>query len=206
MKKLAFATAAVLGLAFSFGVATTAGASSAPGDTAHCKFIYEKGLGKGFTANKNTVSVNVIVKGNEDCRKDFVLASFKIPHDTLQPFPVEEQTLFDHTVLRNVRPGTYKMTVKVPNCFHQVDLALGTSPTGPNGRLPYEKNRLLNAYLGGDKKCVEETPKTPVVPKKPEVKSVKTLPKTGAGSIAAGFVSVSAISGLGYNLIARKRK
>ncbi|MDQ3123976.1 MAG: LPXTG cell wall anchor domain-containing protein, partial [bacterium] len=70
-----------------------------------------------------------------------------------------------------------------------------------NGRLPYEKNRLLNAYLGGDKKCVEKTPETPEKPEQPKV-----LPKTGAGSIAAGFVSVSAISGLGYNLIARKRK
>lgn len=204
----------VLGVALAISATGVALAAEAPGNTATCKFVYERDrLGEGFTVSGNTVSVNVIVTGNETCRKDFVLAAFKIPHDTLTPFPEELQTLFDYTVLRGVGPGTYKMTVKIPDCFYQVDLTLGTNPTGPNGRLPYEANRMLNSHLGGTQKCVDQPVVTPPVvtpaattPAPRTLAATRELPKTGPGSVFVSAFSIATISGVLHNLYTRRRK
>lgn len=213
----ALAAAMVVGLASSNQKVQAA----SPGDTATCKFIYEEGLGKGFTRGFNSngdpiVSVNVIVSGNAFCRKDFVLASFKIPHATLQPYPVDEQVLFRQTILRNLEPGKYKMSVEVPDCFHQVDLALGTVAADADGHPFFPPNRLLNAYLGGTKRCVEPPVTPPEKPERPvrvirEVKTVVTkqpesLPKTGFGEAAGIFASVTAAGAVAHRYILGRRR
>jgi LPXTG-motif cell wall-anchored protein len=188
-------------------IAIPARVSAATPDSPTCMFKHEFGVGKGFTAANGTVSVNVIIEGNSSCRKDFVVASFKIPHETLKVYPLEAQTLYDYKAMSNKGPGTYKMTVKVPDCYHQVDLARGTNPTGPNGRLPYEAGRMLNAYVGGTKSCIEKpvtpTPVTPVAT--PPAPTPTTLPKTGTGSVLATILGVSAISAGLYSIVQRRR-
>ncbi len=150
-------------LALALGVVLATGVRAvvhaAPGDTPTCKYIPQADLGKGFTKGSNskgdTISTTVGVQGDSNCRKDFVLASFIVPHQGGNPYPLEDQKLFASATLQNVASGpngmmaTYSLTVNVPKCFYQVDLALGTNPTGPGGHLPYEPGRLLNAYLGG---------------------------------------------------------
>lgn len=199
----------ILGVALATGVSATVSAV-APGDTATCDYV-EPGLGKGFVASGNTVSMNVTINGNSSCRKSFVLSSFKVPHDRLVAEPVEDQILFDYDRISNVGPGTYKLTVKVPDCFHQVDLALGTNPTGPNGRLPYELNRLLNAYMGGTQKCVTKPPVTPPTTTLPPVVPVAAvtptkLPDTGPASVAAVGLSLGSLSGVAHYVFSRRRK
>ncbi len=143
----------VLGLALVVGFAVKSHVAASPGDTPTCQFI-EQGLGQGFVKGTNskgdTISIDFIVRGDSNCHKNFVLAAFTIPHQDGNPYPLEDQMLFGASKLENASPGTYKMTVNVPKCFYQVDLALGLNPTGPNGHLPYEPGRLLNAYVGGN--------------------------------------------------------
>lgn len=200
-----------LGVVLATAITTTAHAATMYGDTASCRIVHEFGVGKGFTAIGNTVSINTIVAGDaKTCRKDVVLASFKVPHDTLTPYPLEDQKLFDYDVIRGVGPGTYKMTVKVPNCFHQVDQAVGKNPTGPNGRLPYEAGRMRNAYMGGTEKCEKKTPPvtppvTPPTPPAPTPEVPAALPKTGPASVASGVLSVSALSGAAHYIVSRRR-
>lgn len=153
---------ALVGVTLATGLIATAKVEAAPGDTATCKYIPLTDLGKGFTKGTNaqgdTISTRIKVEGDSNCRKDFVLAAFKIPGKDGNPYPLEDQKLFHFSTLKNVKPGTYKLTVNVPKCYHQVDLALGLKPTGPNGQIPYEPGRLLNAYLGGNEKCTKEKP------------------------------------------------
>lgn len=207
---------AVAGFFAASVVALAAGNTAAamnPRDNANCEIGYTASqLGKGFTANSgNTVSYTVIVKGDANCRKDLVMASFKIPHATLQPYPVEEQTLFDHMVIKDATPGRHTLTVKVPTCFHQVDVTRGTNPTGPNGKLPYEGHRMIDAYLGGDKVCKDEpVVVTPTTPVQPAVKTVTTvrpaeLPKTGLGSLVGIVAGSSVVAGIAHNVYSRRR-
>lgn len=199
-----------LGLFAASVVALTVGKSVLalnPLDTANCEIGYKASqLGKGFTANSdNTVSYTVVIKGDASCRKDIVMASFKIPHATLQPYPVEEQTLFAYTTIKDAAPGEYTLKVNVPECFYQVDVARGLNPTGPNGRLPYEDHRLIDAYLGGKEACKDK----PVVEKpvvKPAVKETpKVLPETGAGSVVGIVASTTVGAGLAHSLVMRRR-
>lgn len=196
-----------MGIALAGVISAPVSAATPYDDTANCRIVHEFGVGKGFTASGNTVSVNAIVAGDSTCRKDIVLASFKVPHETLTPYPLEDQKLFDYAKRRGVGPGTYKMTVKVPNCFHQVDLAVGTNPTGPNGQLPYEPGRMRNAYMAGTKKCVDKPPVTPEEPETPEQpkETPKALPETGPASVIGTAFVVATGSGLAHSFASRRR-
>jgi hypothetical protein len=143
--------------ALAVGTAKPVSATSTP----ECKFEYANfggkyGLGQGFDVHPDVVSTQFKITGDEDCRMDVTLTVWKIPHATLQPYPVEEQEYFSHATGKDLKPGFHTLASKVPACFWQADLVRGTAPTGPGGKLPYEDGRMLNAKLGGDKQCVEE--------------------------------------------------
>ncbi len=199
---------ASLGMVLAIGVSASAHVSAANGDTPNCKFIYEEGQHKGFTTGTNekgdTVSVNVIVEGDSNCHKDFVFASFEIPNAAGNPYPLENQKLFDFVQLPGAKPGTYKMTVNVPKCFYQVDLALGMKPTGTNGHLPIEPGRMLNAKLGGNGVCTTPTPPATPVTTQPTT-TPTTLINTGAGNIAGLFAIVTVAAALSYRTVLVRR-
>ena len=220
-------------------VAVNSAKVSATG-TKVCKFEYSNmggayGLGQGFTKNPDVVSTGFRIVGDDTCRMDVTLTVWKIPHATLQPYPVEEQTYFSHQTGKQLKPGFYTLAAKVPACFWQADLVKGTNPTGPDGKLPYEDNRMLNATLGGDKTCKEE-PKDEcpniegmqtAVPagytkdadgkcvvvtggKGGDVKAAQTpvaLPATGPAALIGTFAGITASAGVAHSVVSRlKRK
>lgn len=149
-----------------------------------------------------TVSATFKVTGDENCEQDVTLASWQAP-DADKGQPYEQQKLFAH-VSGTFGLGTHTLTVKMPDCFYQIDLVRGNVPTGPNGSPVYEAGRMMGSLHGGTKKC-EETPpqtppKTPEPPTEPEVKSeVTTLPNTGIGSnVAIIALLVSVVAGAGH--------
>lgn len=201
--------------------ATVVAVNTAPvGATAakECKFEYANfggnyGLGQGFEKHPDVVSIQFRIVGDEDCRMDVTLTTWKIPHATLQPYPVEEQTYFAHQTGKQLKPGFHTLAAKVPDCFWQADLVKGVNPTGPGGKLPYEENRMLNATLGGNKKC--EKPKTPPTTPQPPtggggaVESAQTpgkLVETGPASVIGAAFGVSTVTGVAHNVVSRRRK
>ncbi len=199
-----------LGVALATGMTASAKVFANPGDTPTCKFT-EEGLGKGFVKGTNaqgdTISIDFKVSGDSNCRKDFVLSAFTIPHKDGNPYPLEDQKLFADAKLKNAKPGTHTMTVNVPKCFYQVDLALGLNPTGPNGHLPFEPGRLLNAYVGGHGlKCEVKTPKTTPTATPASTTHPAELTSTGPSGVAAAALSVSGLSAIGHYLFSRRRQ
>lgn len=125
-----------------------------------------------FVLSKDgTVSAAFEVKG-KDCKEPVVLATWQAP-DGDKGRPYELQKLFAHKN-GTFAEGKHTLTVKMPDCFYQVDLARGLSPTGPNSSAVYEKGRLMGSLHGGTKKCDE--PKKPETPKQPDCPPEK--PKT----------------------------
>ncbi len=204
----------VLGVAVATGVTASAKVYANPGDTPTCKFT-EEGLGKGFVKGTNskgdTISISFNVEGDANCRKDFVLSAFTVPHKDGNPYPLEDQKLFAAAKLKDAQPGTHTMTVNVPKCFYQVDLALGLNPTGPNGKIPFEPGRLLNAYLGGHGLKCEATPPTtpPTTPPATPASTTQTVTKltnTGPSGVVATAMSVAAAAGTAHYMYNRRRQ
>ena len=120
---------------------------------------------KGFTVSGDTITTNVTLTGDTNCKKAITLAVWKAPSANGQP--INDQVLFNHTT-KTLGKGTHSISAKLPpnNCYYQADLLKGSSPTAPDGTANYgwqdgkivspEKNPLLNFKFGGDKVCKEE--------------------------------------------------
>jgi hypothetical protein len=156
-----------------------------------------------FVLNDNgTVSATFEVKGGNDCKVDVVLASWQAP-DGDKGLPYSDQKLFKH-VSGNFGKGKHTLTVELPKCYYQVDLARGKNPTGPNGSAVYEKERLMGSLHGGTQKCEEpKTPTTTTTTSTPTPAPV--MPATGAGSILGIFAGASAFGAVAHRIAIKRR-
>lgn len=205
----------ILSLSMVAGMGTNK-ALAAPGDTATCYFTNAptnpSEVGQNLAITPTTISTTLVLVGDANCRRDVNLAVWKLPFDTLQVEPFEEQILFDYDSRRGLTPGTYTLTADLPDCFYQADVAVGANPAGPTGRLPLEPGRMWNAAVGGTKKCEEKKPQpkpTSTKPTTPTVVKVVSqpvaLPRTGAGSVVATGLGVATLSGAAHSLVQRRR-
>jgi hypothetical protein len=142
-----------------------------------------------------TVTGQVIVTGDATCTQTVTIASWEAP--SLSGLPFKDQKLQQHET-QTFSTGTHPMTIKLPNCFYQIDLAKGSSATGPDGTAQYTKGSLIGSLHGGDKTCeapvaVAPTPAptpAPVTPAigggtgeaAPETEAPAELPNAGTGS------------------------
>lgn len=174
--------------------------------------LYE--IDRNFTYNNNgTVTAQFKVEGDAGCTKDVVFASWKAP--SRSGYPLKDQTLYDFKTA-NFGVGVHNLTIKMPNCYWQLDLLEGTKPTAADGSADYGfgKVHMLDTAHGGTQSCTETpvTPVTPVTPTAPVTPAavtqtvVTSVPSTGAESIVAGTMGVGATTGLAYKLVDSKRK
>jgi LPXTG-motif cell wall-anchored protein len=166
-----------------------------------------------FVVNSNgTVSATFEVKGDATCQVAVSMAAWTAP-DATHGRPYDQQKMFDHAT-STFGVGRHTLTVKLPNCFYQIDLARGANPTGPNGSAVYEAGRLMGSLHGGTKVCETPTPPTtppttpqpPVTPVTPVAPTPEVLPNTGAGSTAAIAAVVAVIAGTAYHYVRRSRR
>lgn len=161
-----------------------------------------------FTIDGNKVTAKFVVSG-KDCAMDVTLATWKAPNPH-KGRPYSEQKLYKHST-GTFTPGTHTLTAELPDCYYQVDLTRGKSPTGPNGSAVYEKGRLMGSLHGGTQKCDEKpvTPETPAQPTTPtpivEDVAPKELPDAGPASLIATVGLSSVFAGVAHNLMARRR-
>ncbi|HTE22296.1 MAG TPA: hypothetical protein VK674_04620 [Candidatus Limnocylindria bacterium] len=180
---------------------------------------------------KTTVTGQFKVTGDANCKKEAVLAVWKM--STATGIPLEEQELFDYdnNDRKTFGPGTHTLTADVPNCWYQVDMLEGWNPSGFNGTANYgnlmhpvdnidpldpgHRRNMLDTDKGGDKSCDEEpetpeNPKTPETPKKPQVLGKGTdapaaLPATGPGAVVGTFAGVTASAGAAHAIVSKRK-
>lgn len=139
-----------------------------------------------------SVTATFEVSGGANCHQAVTLADWQAPTGKDEKGkPYNEQKLYKH-VSGTFGVGTHTLTVQLPDCYYQVDLVRGSSPTDANGGPLYGKSVMMAAFHGGTKACVTPTPpKTPTpptttptpTPQTPAVPQQPTsLPNTGAGS------------------------
>jgi LPXTG-motif cell wall-anchored protein len=154
-----------------------------------------------------------------------LLASFKTEGATWETSG--HQTVFDQVSQQITTPGTYPLSVDVPNCFTQVDLYVTDKRAVdfdfPNDTLGkylastvWPKAGPFSAWNGGTTSCVEATPTptpTPTatapastVPPAP-AQPGNSLPNTGASPTPKILLAVLLLSvGTGLVLIGRRRR
>jgi hypothetical protein len=153
-----------------------------------------------FVANNDgTVTGSVTVTG--DCQQTVTIASWQAP-DATHGLPYSAQKLYAHTTA-TFGAGVHTLSVKLPDCYYQVDLVRGGSATGANGGAVYDTSVMMGSLHGGSKVCTTPTPPTtPVTPTTPETPVTPaptmpgSLPETGASFLIAVFgVGIAAIAG-----------
>lgn len=185
--------------------------------------------GQVFKISGGRVSSTVTVTGT-NCTADVTLVTWTAPNGT-DGKPYSAQKVFDYQTLSRVKPGTYTLTAKMPDCYYQVDLLNLNTPTDPYGGPDYRGSQLLGYLHGGNQSCdkpapsptpkptptptpkptstpVKPTP-TPVVPTPTptpgEVLPAATLPDTGAET-ASAVIGLTAMISTAAALVRSRRK
>lgn len=168
-----------------------------------------------FTRKGNRVYIKVVVKGGKNCTKTVTLEAWKAPNGT-DAKPYREQTLYRSKTLTGLKPGEYRMSVQLPNCYYQVDLIHGGKTMGasPDADIKFDSDRMIGSVHGGNQTCVNtpdtpdepEAPETPTTPTTPKASSTATsLTKTGPSAIVAGiFTGVSSLGTAAHYFVRRK--
>jgi LPXTG-motif cell wall-anchored protein len=135
-----------------------------------------------------SVTSTFMVSGDENCQQAVTLADWQAPTGKdAKGQPYDKQKLFKF-VTGTFGVGTHTLTVQLPDCYYQVDLVRGSSPTDANGGPLYGKPVMMAALHGGTQACVTPTPPTPTSPTTPTPQTPvmpqqpTSLPNTGAGS------------------------
>ncbi len=159
-----------------------------------------------FVLNKeNTATASFTVTGT-DCKQDVTIASWQAP-DAAKGRPYDQQKLFT-SVTGSFAPGKHTITVTLPDCYYQVDLLRGTSPTAKDGGPVYETGVLMGSLHGGTKACTPVTPPTPPTPPvtPPTPPTPPTLPNTGTGSNVLVVSLIAAVAGYVGFYVRQSRK
>lgn len=164
-----------------------------------------------ITSGNNTVSAVVTVSGTSGCEQSVTMASWEAP-DASKGQPYSEQQLYKSTT-ETFTVGTHDISVTAPDCYFQIDLVTGTSPTGPNGSPVYGSDRMLGSLHGGTQTCVQTpvtpvtpvTTVTPVTPQTPAPVQPTALPNTGSGSMPLYLGLAATILGTVYSYTRRVR-
>lgn len=171
-----------------------------------------------WTVNGNVATAHFNIP--KECKEVKIsLSSYTSPSNT-DGRPYTAQKFYASTTHVFNKPGQHKLSVKIPNCFYQVDLVRGAPIkvfTHPTDAWLANDKRLLAGKVGGSQSCdakpaivpatqFETTPKPPA--DNPEVPVVETasakesqpeaLPNTGPAGVIAAFFGTSALGSGAY--------
>lgn len=162
-----------------------------------------------YIVGEDTITAKFLVKqiGNQSCTKDVTVAAWNAPNG-VDGVPLSAQTLHA-SVTGTFEPGFGELTVEKPKCFYQVDLLRGTNPIGENtgGGANYKEEQFVSSTHGGQA-CEDPKPEPKPQPK-PQPKGTggpTELPNTGAGEVVAIAAGVGAVTGVAYNVRARRNR
>lgn len=166
-----------------------------------------------FTVANGVATAHIHLSGSENCQLTVSMASWQTTalHDpandkTYQSDFYKTQKLYDSATKTFTGAGNVTMSVKVPDCFYQVDLvrgasATGTYPGGAAGGPLYPKGAMIHSLHGGTKACGGNGGGTPTPT--PSVLGATTLPDTGASDFAS--LGLASLVSAGAYAVARRR-
>lgn len=235
MKKLAFASAIVLGLVLATTISVPTFAAEQKSDGKNCTIktvqpnrgtpMSDLGGDKKFTKSAGRAYIKVTVTGDK-CSIPVSLVAWKADSLSGKPYKQQELAWYNN---RTLKEGTVTMSIPIPKCYFQIDLVRGSNPRGIDGGGAYQDGRMIHSVHGGTKKCDQpetpvtpdtpdtpvtpETPETPVTPETPETPAtpatpateVTSLPKTGPGMAVAIAGGVSVLSAGAHAIFTRRR-
>jgi len=140
-----------------------------------------------------TASADVQVTGT-NCAVPVTISAWQAP-DALKGRPYSAQKLFGHTT-QTFNEGMHTISVKLPDCYYQVDLLRGTNPTAADGSPVYDTAVLMGSLHGGTQVCGGD--KTPPPPP-------TELPKTGSGANIFVLGALTAVAGYAVALARKAR-
>lgn len=114
----------------------------------------------GNTHQGDTVKVTFTYTGSGP--HDFTLVSYTAPGSTFDASTAYLQLIYQESSITVNGPGTYSLTVKIPNCYYQIDFVCGDAidQLGPTDAGPDQSNifytpqsRLIGADNGGTQSC-----------------------------------------------------
>ncbi|CAN5449036.1 hypothetical protein BH10PAT3_BH10PAT3_7400 [soil metagenome] len=194
----------VLGLLVSVMSVAPVGATSTTSNDCAVKMVgSSNSIGQAnsrWTLNEDgSVTGNLKVTGNDNCEQTVTLTAWEAPNAD-KGMPYDQQKLVGH-VTKTFSVGTHTISIKLPNCFYQLDLVKGSKATGIDNSPVYETDVMLGSLHGGTKAC--ETPVKPETPITPTVP--KVLPSTGAGSNIVVIAFVSTVLGYIVQIFRQRR-
>lgn len=181
---------------------------------------------KSFTTANGKATAKFTLKGEANCKKAMTVAVWKAPAANGQP--VNEQKLYAYKT-GVFGKGENTLSVNLPDdCYFQADLLKGTNPTAPDGTANYayqdgkivKNHPLVDFKFGGNRKCEDAPEKCPydssmekndpnckevVTPVVKTQTPVTSLPATGAGSVLASTMGLSASAGLAVKYFRTRR-
>lgn len=112
-----------------------------------------------YNANKTVASVTLKATGPAGCAAPVTFTSWTAPNGTFDTANLKAQKVYAHST-QTLYNGTYTMNVNMKDCYYQLDLVKGTSPTAPDGSAFYTVGSLIAWNQGGDQSC-DAPAKTP---------------------------------------------
>lgn len=204
----------LVGLMLVIGLRATSSAA-ADANSATCLIspvVLANGLGelKSFTVNGDTATTSFTVNGLAGCSVTVTLASWQAPFGSTNFLPIASQKLlFSKT--SSFTPGQYTMSIQInPDCFYQVDVVRGSSPTAADGT-PNYTSPLIDFIQAGSTVC--QPPPVPVTPASAATPTPTattpttptTLVNTGPGAVIVVGV-LAAIGGTIFHMTHRHVK
>lgn len=101
------------------------------------------------------------------------LVSYKAPNGT-NGKPFSKQTLFAVTT-KTFEPGRNILSVKLPDCYYQVDVVRGLPISDFSNTTYHKQGRFLDAVHGGSKSCDEKPTTVTQVVEKPVVQEKEVV-------------------------------
>lgn len=156
-----------------------------------------QGYFKSFSVSNNTATATFVVTGDPGCSETVSIAVWQAPYGSSDYQPYSQQK-FISSNSADFTPGTYTISIPLPNCDYQVDLIRGSSVTGPDITANYVYPQLIDWLQAGSTICeppvvVSSTetvpPTTPATP----TPQPTTLINTGAGDVI-GLFAITVIS------------
>ena len=171
------------------------------------------GLFHSFSVSGNNVTETFSVKGPTGCSAQVSLVSWRAAYGATSILPFNTQVEVDGKT-GVYKQGTYTLTVKVPDCYYQVDMSIGPIPA-PGSGANYGNGNVQDFLQAGNTVCVApvtvtvaKTPTpTPTVvnPAVATPQTPTTLVNTGPGAVIIIAV-VASISGFLFHTTHRKVK
>lgn len=161
-----------------------------------------QGSQKSFTISGTTATSSFTVTGDPGCNEAVTIAAWQAPNGSTDFLPLAQQKLVSSNT-NTFTPGSYTISVQIPNCDYQIDLLRGSSPAAADGTANYVAPQLIDWVEVSNTVC--EPPATTSAVTTPPVAQPTSLASTGPGNVLGLFVFTTLVAGITHRIYVKRR-